>query len=640
VLSVAGAALSAAPNSLRRAPQMRNPSGDLPRPELVCRPKFALFIGWTRQILQLNDSRTLVVSSPGEHDGAYLYFVNSDDLTTQRVSVPKNHGSASNAVVGPDGHLYLPPHKDGCVYKHNVTTHTLTRFSVDYPRDEMTWGSVAARNGRIYFGSYPTASFGEFDPATGTCEFWQHTVPDARYATYVSEDSEGRIHFLGCHPKQQWMQFDPVTRAFEHGKRVGTPAKMCGPPFGLPKPPEGDSTFARHLRTHGRFFAMSFPTGRFWEIVLEKDAEGNNSPRAILRGATNWPVEKWKLADPGDAVIGVSDYGCLLRFDLNTGDFKVGHLPNYTETPSHVMYLETVSPRCVVLSPGINKGFVRLDPETGNFSQVYNMFHSKGVQGQCAVAVGGKLYMGLYGGAVLMRYDPGMPYEWATNPRELIALHEEHEQTRPRQAITDGRRVIICTDGEYGVLGGALTVIDTETDDIQVYKHPVKDQNMPAVALDPVTTLLWGGTWRWGTSRSCPPTQPSSLLYAFDLTTGKTVHEEVLWSGSENTYVSGISAAGVLVATDGAEVALVDTATREVLYKGKMAGAPPTSLHQGSDGLFYYIRNKRLQRWDLEANVITPVADAGNCGLLTESRAGRWILAGTEGIFKIDLAGE
>lgn len=108
---------------LRQAPKVREASGALPEPQLVCRPKFALFIGWTRQILQLNDNRTVVVSSPGEHGGSYLYFVNSDDLTVERFSIPKNHGSPSNAVVGPDGHLYLPPHTDGCVYKFDVNTH-------------------------------------------------------------------------------------------------------------------------------------------------------------------------------------------------------------------------------------------------------------------------------------------------------------------------------------------------------------------------------------------------------------------------------------------------------------------------------------------------------------------------------------
>ena len=44
------------------------------------------------------------------------------------------------------------------------------------------------------------------------------------------------------------------------------------------------------------------------------------------------------------------------------------------------MYLEAISPRCVVLSPGIHKGFVKLDPETGAFEQIYNMFHDKAVR--------------------------------------------------------------------------------------------------------------------------------------------------------------------------------------------------------------------------------------------------------------------
>ena len=626
-----------ADSPLRAAPQIRQAAGALPSPELICQPEYALFIGWTRQILTLHDGKTLVVSSPGENGGAYLYLINSDDLGVQRFSVPKHHGSASNAVVGRDGHIYLPPHTNGCIYRFDTKTHTLTRLDVGYPKKELTWGSVAASNGRIYFGSYPTATLGEFDPVTGKCEYWQHTVPDTKYAMYFSEDRKGRIRFLAVHPKNQWMRFDPETRKLEHGKRVGTPAKMCGPPFGLPPAPGGDTKFARCLRSHGRFFAISFPTGRFWEILAPEGGPGQGKPSLVLRGDTTCPVEKWKMADPGDAIVGVSDYGCLFRFDLATGRFVTGHLPNYTRHPSHVMYLETVSPRCVVLSPGIHKGFVVLDPQTGQFRQIYNMFDDKGVQGQCAVAAKGKLYMGLYGGAVLMCFDPSQPYEWARNPYELITLADQHAQTRPRQAISDGKRVFFCTDGAYGVLGGAIAVIDTATDAVEVYKHPIKDQNMPAIALAPDGQTLWGGTWRWGTSRSCPPTQPSSLLYAFDLRTGRTVHQQVLWPNSNNTYVGGISADGILVATNGAEIALVDTANRDVLYKGKMGVSPPARLRRGSDGLFYFIRDKRVWSWDLTKNVVTPLAEAEPCKLLTEASHGLWVLGGVSGIFKLDL---
>jgi hypothetical protein len=110
-------------------------------------------------------------------------------------------------------------------------------------------------------------------------------------------------------------------------------------------------------------------------------------------------------------------------------------------------------------------------------------------------------------------FDPKRPFAWERNPRELTALGERFLQTRPRAAVTDGRLVYISSDSAYNHLGGALAVIDPQTERVDVHHQLIRDQDLPTLAYDPATKLIWGGANRWGQMRSHPPTQESSLIY-------------------------------------------------------------------------------------------------------------------------------
>jgi hypothetical protein len=101
--------------------------------------------------------------------------------------------------------------------------------------------------------------------------------------------------------------------------------------------------------------------------------------------------------------------------------------------------------------------------------------------------------------------------------------------------------------------------------------------------------------------------------------------------------VLGVSGNGVLVASSAQEIALIDTATREVLYKGAAPIGVPGRVRLGSDGFGYCLSGGTLYRWDLARNILTPVASSPGCSMLTESSPGTWVLANRTSIYRVRI---
>ena len=198
-----------------------------------------------------------------------------------------------------------------------------------------------------------------------------------------------------------------------------------------------------------------------------------------------------------------------------------------------------------------------MDPENGRMELSPTRVARVTGEPMCATGWKGKAYLGIYTHALLAVYDPGRPFEFGVNPREIADLSAKYQQTRPRDATTGAGLVFVSSDSDYNRLGGALAVIDPATNRVDVYHHVVRDQNLPTLAFDDVTGWLWGGTDRWGQMRSHPPTQPDSLIYAFDPKSRRVVATVTPWRGADVTNVVGVAkkrgAGGVERAGDGAD---------------------------------------------------------------------------------------
>lgn len=617
---------AAIPDECRRAPRLARAAIDkLPKATLLCTPNVQTLLGYTRRALHLRDGHTLALFSySGSAEANWLFLIDSADLTTRRVPVPNNDIASHGAALGSDGDIYVMPYGTGRSYRFDVKQGKFEQVKVDLPEEERTWEALGASNGCIYFGTYPNAYFGEYDTRTGKTSLWPHVASDTTYVTDFSEDAAGRIKFRAWGPAQVWMLFDPITRALT---KTDAPTPTVEPK--LPDLPKGDESFAKQVTLGDRRFVIGFPSSRLWEV--------GSDGKLTLRGNPEAPAESWFLERVGDAIVGVSHYGAAFSLNAATGRFIRRHLPNAAPGGNHVMFVEAIGPDCVIGANYSQQSLWKVDPRTGSIEYSSGMIAKVSGQPMCALEFGHKAYLGLYIYSILSKYDPELPFEFGKNPREIADLHGRYHQTRPRDAATDGKLVFISNDSAYNELGGALAVIDPKTDHVEAYHQLIKDQNLPTLAYDPATRLLWGGTDRWGQMRSHPPTQESSLIYAFDPATRKVAATLTPWPGSDETAVLGMGP-GVLVAACGSEIALIDTRTREVLYKGESPIGVPSRLRLGSDGLSYCLAGGTLYRWDLPKNLLTPLVSTPECSMLTESAPRRWVLANATSVYTATVA--
>lgn len=620
---------------LRQAPRVIEiPPQLLPQAELLATPQVRTLVGYTRRVLHLPDGHTLAVCSFSNAAPAnWLFLIDSRDLSVQRYPIPNNDVASHGAALGADGHLYFMPYGTGRAYRFDMSSKQFEPLETGLPQGEYTWEALGASNGCIYFGTYPQAYLGEYNPATGQCSLWKQVADNTKYTTAFQEDREGRIHFKAWGPAEVWMAFDPRTRKLEReqkreeGEGKGGNGTAAG---ASPLLPEGEESLQRLIAVEGRRFALSFPSSRLWEATSEG--------QLVLRGDPGSPAEVWFLEAVPGAVVGISYFGTLFRYDLGTGQFLSRQLPNRAPAGNSIMFLETVTPRCVIGAHYSQQNLFWIDPETGAVTQTDQMVARVTGEPMCAVGLNGKAYLGIYVRSILSVYDPAQPFSFGKNPRELIELGSRYAQTRPRDAVTDGRRVFISSDSDYNHLGGALAVIDPETEQVEVYHHLIRDQNLPSLAYDPATRLVWGGTDRWGQMRSHPPTQDSSLIYAFDPDARQVVATLTPWPGADVTTVLGVSQEGILIATEGTEIALIETARREILYQGRFPLAIPNKVRRGNDGHCYCLAGGTLYRWDFSQNTLTPLAASPGCVFLTEPSPGTWLLANGASIYRVRLS--
>ncbi|MCL4692754.1 MAG: PQQ-binding-like beta-propeller repeat protein [Candidatus Hydrogenedentes bacterium] len=596
----------------------------LPKAELLATPEVRTLLGYTRRPLHLPDGHTMALFSFSYSAPAnWIFLVDGRDLSSTRHAIPNNDIASHGAALGADGNIYIMPYNTARAYCFDTKTHIFEQLPTDVAEGEYTWDALGGSDGCIYFGTYPNAIFGEYNPETKSWALWPNLVPDTKYITGFSEDAEGRICFKAWGPGEVWMAFDPETRAFE---TIEAPSASG---TALPAPPADDESYIASVVAGESRFAVSHPTGRVWDITSVE-------PR--LMGDTGLPAETtWWLKATGDEVFGVSYFGGLFRYGFADGAFATGQLDNRAAAGNSIMFVETVTPECVIGANYSQQNLFRVNPNTGEIVESNCVVARVSGEPMCAVGFGGKAYVGIYVQSLISVYDPAQPFAFRTNPRELIELGTTYEQTRPRAAVTDGRLVYITSDSAYNKLGGALAIVDPAAEQIDVYHHLIQDQNLPTLAYDPSTRLLWGGTDRWGQMRSHPPTQESALIYSFDPNTRTVVDRLTLWPGADVVTVHGVSKEGVLVASNSGGLALLDTQSKEVLWRGPIPANLAGTARRGSDGMLYLLGDGVLYQWDMARGLLSAKASVIDGIYLTESAPDLWIIASSKSLFSITL---
>lgn len=614
-----------------------------PAPYLLCRPEVHALTGYTRRLLYLREERKIACFSYSTHQANWLFLLSIADGAVERYDLPGHEKGSHGAALGADGNIYAITHAGG-LHRFRVRERRWETLPHRLPEGEMPWDAIGGPDGTIYFGTYPHTIFGRYDITTGELFLHPNTDPTGKYLFDFRALPDGRIACRGIGEFKHRIVFDPRQRSFER-TRIEMPIK---PAFQISDPeqdglpsgvvPEGDERLVTRLLPGGPRLGVASPSGRICRI----NAQGVATPLRddLPRG------ELWTLLAGVDerTLVGVGFLAHWFIYDSVSDSLRCGRLPSRSPDTNTYYYFTVPDDRWIVGGHYSQQNAFRADQQSGAWEDSSGMICRVPGEPTASISLHGKAYLGIYIDALLLEYDPNRPFAYGVNPRELLQVG--HHQNRPRGMATDGRRIYMTSWAEYCTIGGAITVYEPRTREHTVHEHVVPDQNLDAIAYDPVTDRLIGGTYRWGDSDSFPPKTPTALVFAWDTGSARTVATVAPWNDADLIQVRGVLPGGIAVAqrvSDG-EIALIDTRTFRVVHRGPFPLEGLRALCVTPDKRVYGIAAEGLFQWLPPASadaphVVQPLARLPGALYLAAPTPGRFILATATAIYRLDLHG-
>jgi hypothetical protein len=144
------------------------------------------------------------------------------------------------------------------------------------------------------------------------------------------------------------------------------------------------------------------------------------------------------------------------------------------------------------------------------------------------ISQGSMLYMGGYPNAGIYRNDFTQPW----GPVKILDLGTSHLQERPFGMAQGDNKIIIGTVPASGQLGGALSVYNSLTDSVQVYRNIVPNQSIISTAY--LNGYAYGGSSIAG-GKNTTPTETQAKLVKLNVATGASTSYSLPFSSTAIT---------------------------------------------------------------------------------------------------------
>jgi streptogramin lyase len=512
-----------------------------------------------------------------------------DPLTGETVQHTSEHGGNPYGIqFASNGKLYISTGGSGQdrVYCYDPAVGELEYLGRPTETEDVVWTLAEGDDGTIWGGTYPNSKLISIDPATNEMRDWGRISPTQPYVRFL--DAKGPYVYCNCGPSR------PEVWAFD--TRTGEKTEI------LPD----------RLRQYLRYgYVQKRADG---EMYIEAGGE-----KLRLNGLEFEPVDELPPAVPAnhqgkpDRQILVMRDGTVITANHQTGQDRryfiqppgeerraVSFEYEGTKTalwaleaaPDGLIYGTTRSPITLFsIDPATDEVTVLGDP-IGSNGQVYGwVWHE------------GKLYMAAYSGGTLTVWDPAKPWQFGgapeSNPRYLGTL----DIGRPAALIVapDGRHLLSGGVPTYGDFGGVITVIEPETQAIEVIPELFGTQSIASMLSVPDSDLVCiGTTWRGGSASEAPKTDPRIMLW--DFTTRETTYETVPVPG-EDGIVQMVMVDDLVYATTNGTGHLVvfDPHEQRVVHTAELGSGPGCLFglrHNPADGMLYAISGDSIVRID------------------------------------------
>lgn len=514
------------------------------------------------------------------------------DLATRRVvrstTLPdgpadgRPEGAWASAVA--EGKVYFGTYPVPDLYRYDPATGKATFLRTFGVKGGYIWSMAAASNGTLYLGTYPDGKVWEYVPSTGAVRDFGVLVTGERYVRSLAVDETSV--YAGLLDKAQLIAID---------RSSGTKRQLATGPTGFAvvatngdRVLAGSGTTLVDVRKDGTDLRSIDLGGRSMDaITVSADGTAYLSTRPhgavlayrtgdtdLVQIGTPKADEETRAIVPVDGhLTGFSGSGGWWELDPGTGqstysDLVEAGLPAGAERPQSILL---ISGKAVYI--GGHFSLTVRDLATG----AHRRFWVPG-EPKALVQRGTKVYAAIYPSGQIIEID-----QTTDEIRSLGYLG--YSQQRPwdleYDPVTD--KLLVASSALGASFKGALSIVDPDTGEKNVYVDVIPDQSLMTLSLDSAKgTVYLGGDVRGGGGAT--PTQTTASIAAFDLTTRK-----VLWRNSPianyetfqdlKVHPNVNLLYGVYKRTS--SWFAMDLATRKIVRKGSLAGYGELHLQRG-----------------------------------------------------------
>ncbi len=541
-------------------------------------------------------------------------------------------------AVGPDGNVYFSGTTDGKLYSYNPKEKKVTEYG-PIPDHKFIWDIKTSEAGKVYMATYNKGSNGkvcEFDIESKTFRDLGEMKDGAEYVRGLGIDGDYLYAGVGG-VKGAVVQYNLLTGEKKDFTVEAPPTMFSDVMVVQDKIIAGtgttfyvfDKTTFQHINTiksDGKM--VSTPSPYDSNLVYYKANKTElysynvtTNESTLIEGipplpSTGLKNNTWITLQEGPkagktVLVGMGAYTDSFFYDPEDNWFNMIY-PNVEAQGVLLQSLE-ISPEGQLYIGGYQRGASIYDTLTESYLHNIPTFH----QPEGIGFMNGKAYFGTYGGAVIYKYDPSLPFNYREdstgNPG--LAYDMEEDQDRPFVIKNSGNKLFIGTFPTYGKLGGALSIYEEDEEgalkEVRVYRNIIENQSITGIAYK--DGILYAGSSIEGGLGSTPTASEAKIIMV-DEATGKVLKETSLnipGLSSAVKFISDLSfgADGLLwgsTGTDGTVFALNPDTLEVVKYISLYPGAThnngfrPFYLRWGQDGLMYTNVNKKLIALDTE----------------------------------------
>lgn len=516
--------------------------------------------------------------------------------TVLDVRIPSGTSSARAMDVSPvDGTVYFGTADTGDLYRYRPGATDVEHLGVPVP-GEVFWELDVDSEGTVWGGTYPGGRVFSYAPATGEVHDYGQALDGETYVEALEQ--AGGAMYAGTSPHGKLARLDPASGTFTE----------------VPFPDGHDATDVTELDLRGgllfvttdKLYVLDTATGSWVDQQADITGRGVSpadpaDPKTVYYHSATGPVvryhldtrateqtawaptnaapEAWgwiDLADPGMP-------GASLAFTY----YNHGRTYAYNFTTAASYYREPTlmgsGDQIITMAAGPDgniysgayltpPGMGRWDPDKAAFELLADSGQVEGFG-----SFRGDLVYGRYPQGALYRYDLDQPWSQGTNPAPPATIG--NEQNRPQSFAVLGGTVAVTSVPETGRHGGAVTLWDPATDQLDVHRNVVENQTPVSLAVR--DGLLYGGTSING-GYGVDPVTPEGSLFVWDPSAAATVFRTAPVPGAANVSGLVFDADGLLWGLGDSTLFAFDPRTRRVTRTLRLFDDTDTSRY-GND---------------------------------------------------------